>query len=129
MFRSLAGPELPRFILVGAVCAGLYFGFYYVLRGFLNFSAYSASLTAYFLCFGFGYFGQCRIAFRSTVSYRLSLPRYALLQACVGLGVSFAIEWLTRNSALRPYEMSLLATALAGMASFIVSATSVFKNR
>lgn len=120
LFRSLASPELPRFILVETVCAGFYFGF---LRGFLNFSAFSANLTAYFLCFGFGYHGQRRIAFRSTVSHRPSLPRYALLQACVGLGVAFAVEWLTRNSGLRPYQMSLLAAAMAGMASFIVSAT------
>jgi putative flippase GtrA len=129
VFRLLAGSKLPRFIVVGLISTCLYFCLCYALREFWDLSVFSASLIAYLICFCFSYFGQRRFAFQFTGGHGVSLPRYALLQACLGLMVSLVTEWLTSILGLAPLHRALLAAGLAGICSFFVSASWVFRNQ
>ena len=129
MLKPLVRPELARFIVVGLLSAGLYFGICYALRQFANTSAFSSSLAAYVPCFCVAYLGQRNYTFRSTDSFRLSLAKYAFVQACLGLMVSFATEWLSKISDLPPLHLALFATGFAGICSFFVSASWIFPNR
>ncbi len=117
-----------RFVAVGIVCALIYLLIWYAMRTVFNWSAFSATSGAYAVCFSLGYMGQRRLAFRSQLSHRISLPRYAALQTAAGILTAFITEWITRASDFQPLVSSVLATVVAGMMSFFVSAFWVFRE-
>jgi putative flippase GtrA len=125
--RSISGKGL-RFLAVGSACAALYFGICFFLRAGFDWSAFSATITAYAACFGLGYLGQKKLAFRSTSRHTRSLPRYAALHTAGAYLTAVSVDGISRMSSLPPVYMAVLATGVAGVASFFISYYWVFRE-
>jgi putative flippase GtrA len=124
---SAAGKFL-RFVLVGSICAALYFSICYVLKAGLAWSAFSSALVAYLVCFALGYAGHKNLVFGSRSGHARSLPRYALLQIMVAVFTAASTEWAAVLMDLNPLHVSVFATVLAGTVSFFVSYFWVFRE-
>ena len=128
MFDRAISETGLRFIAVGLVCALLYFGICFLLRAGFDWGAFSATIAAYAACFGFGYLGQKKLAFRSTSRHVRSLPRYAALHTVGGFLTAISVDSITRISNLPAVYMAVLATGVAGVASFFISYYWVFRE-
>jgi putative flippase GtrA len=128
MFCRSTGEKTLRFVAVGSVCAALYFVLCLFLTAVLDWSAFSAAVLAYAICFGLAYLGQKKFAFNSNSRHARSLPRYATLQMVVASLTAISVEWLTRLMDLTPLYMSVFATGVAGVFSFFVSYYWVFRE-
>lgn len=115
-----------RFGLVGALCAVLFFAVNYALLDVAGLPLFSALVLTYAICFGIGYFLQRNVAFRATGNHRRSLPRYFALHLGGMVAVYFLTLWLKPLNDLGRFGPSLIATLLAGLASFCISLTWVF---
>jgi putative flippase GtrA len=129
MLHSSAAGKVMRFAVVGAICAVLYFHICYGLKAGLGWSAFSAALVAYLICFAIGYAGQKSFAFQSSSGHAKSLPRYAVLQLGVGLFTAVSTEWAAHVMDFSAFYVSAFATLVAGAISFLVSYRWVFQER
>ena len=119
-------PLLSRFACVGLTCAGAYFVLCFLYQSALGWGPFEASAAAYACCFGAGYFAQRSLTFRSKVKHRVALPRYAALHAVIALLTSAGTAWVSRILATEPLYTAVVATGLAGVASFAVTLSWIF---
>jgi putative flippase GtrA len=119
-------PLILRFAGVGLTCAAVYFALCYVYQSALGWGPFEASAAAYACCFGAGYFAQRSLTFRSKVKHRVALPRYAALHAAIALLTSAGTAWVSRILATEPFYTAVVATGLAGVASFAVTLSWIF---
>ncbi len=87
-----------------------------------------ASIIAYGCAFGAAYLGQKIWAFRSTLSHRVSLPRYAALQLGCALFAAAVTELASLFGNYSPLYTSALATVLVSVVSYFVSLLWVFAD-
>jgi putative flippase GtrA len=111
---------------VGGLCAILFFAVYYFFLQFVKLPAWLALLSTYTTCFGIGYTLQRNFAFKATGAHRRSLQRYIMLHVFGMIFVYSATQWMEAVWRIGAVGASLSATALAGLASFIISLTWVF---
>jgi putative flippase GtrA len=115
-----------RFIAVGAAAALGYFIICYALQRVSRWPPFGASVVAYVIMFGFAYFGQRNITFRSARRHRESLPAYLLLQIGCALLAAGIVQLLAMTFRQSPLVASGIATVLAGGTSYLVSASWIF---
>jgi putative flippase GtrA len=111
---------------VGGLCAILFFVVYYFFLELVKLPAWSALLSTYTTCFGMGYALQRNFTFKATGTHRKSLWRYLVLHVVGMIFVYSATQWMEAVWRIGAVGASLSATALAGLASFIISLTWVF---
>jgi putative flippase GtrA len=117
-----------RFVAVGLACAILFFAINYSLKIVFNFGQFISLAATYIICFWIGYISQRQFAFRANTLHRRSLPRYLMLHFFGMLFVYYFTQWIQLSFDLGSMSSSLVATGLAGLASFIVSLTWVFRS-
>jgi putative flippase GtrA len=113
---------------VGGLCALLFFAVYYFCLEIVKLPASLALLSTYTTCFGIGYTLQRKFAFKATGTHRKSLWRYLVLHVVGMIFVYSATQWMEAVWRVGAVGASLSATALAGLASFIISLTWVFSE-
>ena len=128
MIASPTFSKFCRFITVGIICAALFFAINYSLRVILSVGEFWSLATTYAICFWIGYVSQRNFAFRSDSWHRRSLPRYFIMHFVGMLFVYYFTHWMRSEFELGDLSSSLVATGLAGMASFIISLTWVFQS-
>jgi putative flippase GtrA len=117
-----------RFLVVGGVCAVLYFLICLGLREYAGLSAFFSSFWAYVICFWIGYGSQRGLTFRSSVKHSIAIRRYFILHATGAIVVSALTSIATDVSSLAPVYTSLVSTTLCGIASFFISSRWVFRE-
>ncbi len=123
--------ELARFIVVGGLCALLFFAINYsVLR--YSHSMPLAIIVAYIFCFPLGYTLQRNFTFQALPEkqpHRIGLARYFILHAVCAAVVYVGTLLLQLVIPQNPPIASIVATGLSGAASFVVSRLWVFAPR
>jgi putative flippase GtrA len=113
-----------KFVVVGATMTIVYFllVFSFVRLGI---AAIGSSLLAYAITVGIGYLAQSRWAFGQNRIHRRSLSRYFSTQLA---GASLAVFAARASSfyGFSPLAISLAATIVAGLCSFLVTSLWVF---
>jgi hypothetical protein len=105
---------------------------YYFLRfiifflQFVKLPAWLALFSTYAACSGIGYTLQRNFAFKATGAHRKSFQRYLVHHVFGMIFVYTATQWMEAVWRIGAVGASLSATALAGLASFIISLTWVF---
>jgi putative flippase GtrA len=91
--------RLPRYAIVGAICAGLYNG---VMIGgaAIHVHYVISTLVAYVLVVAVGYWLHCSFTFSQTFGWR-SLGRYVMVTA-VNVPVSIGLMWVLHDLAKLP---------------------------
>jgi putative flippase GtrA len=121
----LARRRLARFVAVGAGANLLLFVLSYLFRS-AGMPAFAAGTAGYAIAFMAAYAAQRGWTFGSTDSHRRLFPRYLAAQiACAvlsGLVGHFSTELLE----LSPLWMSVAVTAVAAVASYLLSSRWVF---
>lgn len=118
--------KLARFVVVGGLCAILFFAVYYFCLQLVKLPALLALLSTYTTCFGIGYALQRNFAFKATGTHRKSFWRYLVVHVLGMIFVYFVTQWMEAVWRIGAVGASLSATALAGLVSFIISLTWVF---
>ena len=118
-----------RFLIVGGVCAVLYFAICLALIRFAGASPFVATAVTYFICFWIGYASQREIAFRSTQSHSITLVRYSIWHLFGATAVSLATSVASTSLNLSPMLVAAVSTVLCGIASFFISSRWVFGYR
>jgi putative flippase GtrA len=118
--------KFVRFSIVGGLCAILFFAVYYFCLQVVKLPAWLALLSTYTTCFGVGYTLQRNFAFRATATHHRSLWRYLVLHVFGMIFVYSATQWMEAVWRIGAVGASFSATALAGLASFVISLTWVF---
>lgn len=117
-----------RFIVVGVLCALVYFIASYLFLTYTELPAFIASLLAYACSFGFAYLGQKFWAFRCIAPHSVTLFRYAVLQACCATFAATFTQAFVSYTNVSPLLLSGLATVLTSGTSYIVSSCWVFAD-
>ena len=122
--------KIARFLLVGASSAGLFFLLSAALQIVFHWSAFWAVASSYAMIFCLAYTAQHSWTFRSTSAHGSALPRYMLLQVTCGaftvVSTQFFVSGFPEAS---PLTISAMATAIAGIASYVLSSNWVFTRR
>ncbi len=120
--------KLIRFGIIGTACAVLFFAVNYALLNMARLSTAAALVLTYAICFGIGYYLQRNVAFRATLHHRKSLPRYFAMHVGGMIFVYLMTVYLSPLFAAGSFGPSLITTALAGMVSFVISLSWVFRE-
>lgn len=118
-----------RFLVVGGVCAAIYFLICFGLQEYAGLNPFVSSFCAYVICFWIGYGSQRGLAFRSSVKHSVAVRRYFLLHATGAVLVSALTSATTELSSLAPVYTSLISTTFGGIASYFISSRWVFRER
>lgn len=121
--------KLLRFVIVGGGSALLYFALMWFFRARLSFAPFAATIFAYCISFCVAYALQHRWTFRSEASHRVTLPRYALVQATCALLTALITQGVAHmypNAS--NWLLAGLSTVLASGLSFVLSSLWVFRH-
>ena len=119
--------KFVRFVISGGGCAFLFFCLYFAGVS-LGLPAFAANLGAYAIAFSAGYLLQRNWTFGARHRHQSALPRYALVQICCALVTSGVTEIATSHLSVPKLVSSLLATIIAGGASYVASLLWVFPD-
>ena len=96
------------------------------LAGWLT--AALAAFVSHGVAFIFAYFGQKKVAFRSTSKHNVSFPRYALLQFVCATAAAAAAATAESLGFIEPFMVALLTTTILGLTTYIASSKWVFRE-
>jgi len=116
-----------RFVVIGSLAAGSYFTILYLLLN-LGVAAALAAFVSHGVAFIFAYFGQKKVAFRSTSKHNVSFPRYALLQFVCATAAAAAAATAESLGFIEPFMVALLTTTILGLTTYIASSKWVFRE-
>ncbi|THD63288.1 GtrA family protein [Phenylobacterium sp.] len=119
--------KFVRFVVSGGGCAFLFFCLYYAGVS-LGVRPFAANLIAYALAFSAGYLLQRSWTFGGRHRHQSALPRYAIVQVCCALLTSGVTEIATPHLQIPKLALSLVATIIAGGASYVASLLWVFPD-
>jgi putative flippase GtrA len=121
--------KLGRFLVVGVGCALLYFVLAWLFQARVGLPPFLATAVSYIISFGVAYVLQRMWTFQSDVAHRVTLPRYAAVQALAALLTATTTQVIAH---LYPHTSSMIiaaaSTVLAGGSSFVLSSTWVFSH-
>lgn len=121
--------KLTRFLVVGAGCALLYFGLAWMFQSRGGLPPFLATTAAYVVSFSIAYVLQRVWTFHSETTHRVTLPRYAVVQALAALLTATATQAVAHLYPNSPsVAVAAMSTVLAGGLSFALSSTWVFPN-
>ena len=123
----MASRRLIRFVVVGASAALLQFGLTLALIR-LDVRPAVAACLAFLAALFCAYSGQRRWTFASSRRHAVLLPRYAGAQAVVMGVTALAAELMSTFTMASPFQISAVATLLAGLLSYVLSSVWVFRG-
>lgn len=118
-----------RFVIVGALSALGYLVLTFLLQHWLNLPVWISSGLAYIVAFSVTYFVQHAWTFAARAAHDRALPRYIATQL-VSMFVTMAIMRIFPVLFVDPPKLlaSIVATIVAGSASFILSSKWAFSD-
>lgn len=116
-----------RFLLVGALVAGLYFVLVLILLN-LNVSSPLAAIISYLIAFLLGYAGQKSLTFRSKSRHATTVLKYAVLQFSCAIAAAVSAVVTERIGFREPFVIAAVTTLILGIVSYYVSSRWVFRQ-
>lgn len=119
--------QFARFVIVGGGSALLYFALMWFCRASLGLTPFLATICAYGVSFCAAYILQHRWTFRSDATHRVTLPRYALVQATCAFLTASTTQAVSHIYPQAPgWMLAGISTVLASGLSFALSSMWVF---
>ena len=119
--------ELVRFLIVGGGCALLYFVLMWFSRANLGLEPFTATICAYGVSFCVAYTLQYKWTFHSDIAHKVTLPRYAAVQATSALLTASITQAASHFYPHSPsWLLAGISTIVASGLSFVLSSQWVF---